>query len=188
MLQISVLSFVYSFLPFYLETLLCFVLPLPDLSFAFYSPFKTILSCPLNTCSIAINPSQPLSCCSSPESWPPTSPESFLLEMADYSIVFINPRIGKWVTCPPYTFPPPDCYFFTHFYHSCSLSQLATLSTTTAHSCELFTTSNCSSLNTPATSEQSSCPTRFPGSPTKVTSCLHPTPQLFSFWIATAHK
>ena len=47
MLQISVFIICLFISPFYLETLLCFVLPFPDLISAFYSSYKTVLSCPL---------------------------------------------------------------------------------------------------------------------------------------------
>ena len=115
-LQISVFIIFVFISPFCLETLLCFVLPFPDLISAFYSSFKTILSCPLEH---LFNHNKLLltsSFFSSPESGLshfPLSPSYWRWLITPQ---FLNSRIGRGVTCLPYTFPPLDRYFSTLFY------------------------------------------------------------------------
>ena len=114
MLQISVFIIFLFISRFWLE--ICFVLPLPDLISAFYSSFKTILSCPLEH---LFNHSKLLltsSFFSSPESELshfPLSPSYWRWLITPQ---FLNSRVGRGVTCLPYTFPPLDRYFSTLFY------------------------------------------------------------------------
>ena len=169
MLQISVFIIFLFISRFCLE--ICFVLPLPDLISAFYSSFKTILSCPLEhlfnhnkfllTSSFFSSPESELSHF-------PLSPSYWRWLITPQ---FLNSRVGRGVTCLPYTFPPLDRYFSTLFYSFlflwanwlyCQLPLLIPVN--------YLPFPTAFSLNTPATSEQSSSPTHFL-SPVWLTSC-----------------